>query len=103
MAYKKVINSRMVLASILKKAYGEFGILADAPEMTKLFSCGQKVRPKKIRRTNGSADLAEFKPRPLPQQQKMGSSNMSPRTISSLELKYHQNAAWCVGGQRSMR
>ena len=66
MAYKKVINSRMVLASILKKVYGEFGILAEAPEMTKLFSCGQKVRHKKVRRTNGSADLAEFKPRPLP-------------------------------------
>lgn len=40
MAYKKVINSRMVLASILKKVYGKFGILAEAPEMTKLFSCG---------------------------------------------------------------
>lgn len=66
MAYKKVINSRMVLASILKKVYGEFVILAEAPEMTKLFSCGQKVRHKRIRRTNGSADLAEFKPQPYP-------------------------------------
>lgn len=99
MAYKKVINSRMVLASILKKVFTEsFGILAEVPKMIKLFSCGQKVIHKKIRRPNGSAYLAEFKPQPLPQQKKMGSSNISSRTVRSLELKYHQNTAWCVGG-----
>lgn len=65
MAYTKVINSRMVLVSMLKKVYREFGILAEAPKMTKPFSCGQKVIHKKIRRTNGSAYLAEFKPRPF--------------------------------------
>lgn len=112
MAYKKVINSRMVLASILKKVFTEsFGILAEAPKMIKLFSCGQKVIYKKIRRPNGSAYLAEFKPQPLPQQKKDGQLKYKFQNRQKFRIKIPSkyslvcwwHTAWCVGGgQRIM-